>query len=172
MDRLSIVWEWHDGSYDRAQFTRQPSGWRVTGRHGDTRYMIGLDNGFTCQSLEVTSDAAGLTLNRTSAGWFETNTGLVPNSAKAVDLDLGWTAVTNTFPIKRLMQKAQDESTFDVLMISGPDLGMRVVEQTYKRWEDGWVYANVSSGFTADLTVDKSGLVTDYPGLCSRKDLS
>lgn len=171
-DRLSVVWEWHDGSYDRAQITRETQGWRVTGRHGDTRYLIKLDAGFLCQCLEVTSDTDALTLNRTGAGWFETNRGLVPNSGNVFDLDLGWTAVTNTFPIKRLDSVGQAQGSFDVLMITAQSLEMSVVRQSYTRWQEGWVYTNMDSGFTADLTVDKTGIVTDYPGLCTRKDVS
>ncbi|KIN65281.1 putative DNA-binding response regulator [Sulfitobacter noctilucae] len=168
----SVIWEWHDGSYDRAQIIRETQGWRVAGRHGDIRYLIKLDAGFLCQSLEVTSDAAGITLNRTSAGWFETNTGLLPGSANVFDLDLSWTAVTNTFPIKRLDGNATEAGTFDVVMVTAPDLEMKVMQQSYTKWQNGWVYGEEESGYTADLTVDKFGLVTDYPGLCSRKDLS
>ena len=168
---MSIVWEWHDGSYDRVQIQANATGCSVSGRHGDTRYLIGLDAEFACRTLEVSSGAQALTLNRTKAGWLSMDGVLVPHSAKCRDLDLGWTALTNTFPIRRLMAANQPTGTFEVLMIGLPHLDIRVVEQSYTRQEGGWLYQNNDNGYSTLLSVDKNGLVMDYPDLCSRKDL-
>ena len=165
------MWEWHDGSYDRARIHASAEGWTVSGRHGDTRYLIGVDTDFCCRSLEVSCGADGLTLNRTDAGWFGTETGLIPGSAHCRYLDLGWSALTNTFPIRRLTAAQQATATFPVLMIAQPDLNIRVVEQTYTLQEGGWLYQNNESGYQALLTVDRNGLVTDYPDVCTQKDL-
>ncbi|MEO9573212.1 MAG: putative glycolipid-binding domain-containing protein [Tateyamaria sp.] len=169
--RLSIVWEWHDGSYDRVHIQANDKGWTASGRHGDTRYLIELDEEFFCRSLEVSSDAQALTLNRTKAGWMNADAELIPGSADCVDLDLGWAALTNTFPIKRLMAAEQSAGTFLVMMISLPNLEVRMVKQSYSRQDKGWLYQNTESGYAALLSVDRHGFVTDYPELCTRKDL-
>ena len=105
-------------------------------------------------------------------GWRNEDDVLLPGSERARDLDLGWTAVTNSFPLRRLMSRRRSHGQFDVLMISLPDMTPHVVRQSYAREGDGavWRYANQTSGFSARLTVDKNGLVTDYPDLCSKRD--
>ncbi|MEM6373309.1 MAG: putative glycolipid-binding domain-containing protein [Pseudomonadota bacterium] len=168
---VSVVWEWHDGSYDRARFQASDAGCTVSGRHGDTRYLIRVDRDFACRSLEVSHGVKTRTLNRTKAGWLTAQGTMISNSANCVDLDLGWTALTNTFPIRRLIAQRQTFGTFSVLLISLPDLTARPVSQSYSQNENGWLYQNVESGYSAQLSVDRYGLVTDYPGLCTRKDL-
>ncbi|MEO0766788.1 MAG: putative glycolipid-binding domain-containing protein [Pseudomonadota bacterium] len=168
---MSVVWEWHDGSYDRARIEADASGWTVSGRHGDTRYLMKIDENDCCRSLEVTSDADALTLNRTRAGWMTSDAELIADSADCVDLDLGWTALTNTFPIRRLKETGQSQGTFPVIMIGLPDLACRVVTQSYSKQGDSWLYQNTESGYAALLRVDRHGLVTSYPDLCTRKDL-
>ena len=172
LSALSAIWEWHDGSYDRVQFQPAETGWQISGRHGETRYVIGLTPDCTCTALEVSHDTVALTLNRTSGGWYDTGSGRLLDRGGVLDLDLGWSALTNTFPIRRLMAQKAETGWFDVLMITLPDLKPRLVRQRYTLTEDGWYYENKDSGFSALLKVDKYGLVTDYPGLCSRKDIA
>ena len=169
--RLSVVWEWHDDSYDRAQITQNHDGWHITGRHGETRYVITLDAGFCCRTLEASHGTHALTLNRTKSGWLTEKAELVAQSAQVAHLDLGWTALTNTFPIKCLQATEQTTGVFDVLMVTLPNLDISVVPQSYTQQDHGWLYQNKASGFSANLTIDKNGLVTDYPGLCTQKDL-
>ncbi len=168
----SLVWEWHDGSFDRARILPASDGWEITGRHGDTRYVVLLSANYKCRSLEASCGTQTLSLSRTAAGWHDTNAGLIPNTAGIFDLDLGWSALSNTFPIKRLMAQDSREGTFCVLMITEPDLKPQIVRQSYLQRATSWQYANLDSGFTAKLTVDAHGIVADYPGLCHRKDLS
>ena len=166
----AVVWEWHDGSFDRARFDLTPTGWDVTGRHGETRYVIKLNTDHEPVSLEASCGDRTLTLRRTAHGWRDDDNMLLPDSARARDLDLGWTAATNSFPLRRLMARRRGHGQFDVLMVTLPDLETRVVRQSYAREGAIWRYVNHESGFSAQLTVDKDGLVTDYPGLCTRRD--
>jgi hypothetical protein len=57
--------------------------------------------------------------------------------------------------------------------VSMPDLGVRPSRQRYTAGPDvrttGLVrYDSLDSAFTAGLTFDRGGLVTDYPGLSHR----
>ena len=166
----AALWEWHDGTFDRVRFQRTVLGWDVTGRHGETRYVITLDRDFEPHSLEASCGDHTLTLRRRPDGWRDEDNGLIPGSIKARDLDLGWTAVTNSFPIRRLIDRRRSHGTFDVLMISQPDLATRIVRQSYDFDGTFWTYTNHDNGFSARLTVDNDGLVADYPDLCIRKD--
>ncbi|MEW9918418.1 putative glycolipid-binding domain-containing protein [Marimonas sp. MJW-29] len=166
----AIVWEWQDGTFDRARFDLTPTGWDITGRHGETRYVIKLNTDHEPTSLEATCGDRTLSLRRTAGGWRDDDGTLLPNSAGARDLDLGWTAVTNSFPIRRLMARRRGHGRFDVLLVALPDLDTRIVRQSYAREGKFWLYVNHDSGFSARLEVDNHGLVIDYPGLCTRRD--
>lgn len=166
----AVVWEWHDGTFDRARFDLTATGWDVTGRHGESRYIIKINTEHEPVSLEASCGDRTLSLRRTAKGWRNDDDDLLPGSARARDLDLGWTAATNSFPIRRLMARRRRHGQFDVLMITLPDLASSIVRQSYAREGAAWQYTNQDSGFSARLTVDKDGLVTDYPGLCTRRD--
>ena len=165
----AIVWEWDDGSYDRARFDLTSQGWDVSGRHGEARYVIKVNSDHEPVSLEAAYGDRTLTLRRQSDGWRDDEGHLIPGSARARDLDLGWSAVTNSFPIRRLMSRRRMNGRFDVLMVTRPLLDLRIVQQSYAGDGRRWKYVNYDSGFSALLEVDKDGLVTDYPGLCTKR---
>ena len=167
--QLSAVWEWEDGGFDRVGLTQTPAGWHVSGRHGETRYVLTLDPAFRCLTLEASCGEETCSLTRTPLGWLDAQGAACPGGRDAVDLDLGWSAVTNTFPIRRLMAEGRDSGEFEVLLITLPELTVVPARQSYHREADGWRYTNATSGFSALLKVDKNGLVTDYPGLCTRR---
>ena len=107
--QLSAVWEWEDGNFDRVQMAQSVGGWHVSGRHGDTRYVIALDRGFRCLSLEASCGDETCSLTRTPLGWLDADGAACPGGREVVDLDLGWSAVTNTFPIRRLMAEGRGQ---------------------------------------------------------------
>lgn len=165
-----VLWEWEDGSFDRVHIRSAPPGWVITGRHGDTRYVLTLDPDFNAVTLDATSGDLSCTLSHTPDGWRDADRGMIANTAGIRDLDLSWSAVTNTFPIRKLCNRSENTGTFDVLMITLPTLDAMPVRQSYTRQGTDWFYENTTTGFSAQLAVDKDALVTDYPGVCSRKD--
>ena len=171
MPELSALWQWEDGSFDRATYRQTPAGWHVSGRHGDTRYVITLDRQHRCLTLQASCGDHTLSLNRTPIGWQDAEGSVIGGSRAVLDLDLSWSAVTNAFPIRRLMAEERDEGTFDVLMVHQPDFSLEVVRQRYRRDGAGWLYENLDSGFSAHLMVDKDGQVVDYPGLCNLREI-
>ncbi len=168
----SAVWEWHDGSFDRVRFDLTATGWDVTGRRGDTRYAIRLDTDHAPVTLAATHGDHTLALRRTAAGWCDGDGSVIPGSARVRDLDLGWTAVTNSFPIRRLLSRRRAHGQFDVLTVDLPAFAIGIVRQRYDREGDFWRYANRDTGASARLAVDRNGLVQDYPELCHRKAAS
>ena len=146
------------------------------------RLVVGEDG--RVSRLSVTSATAErerhLTINRTDDGVWLLDTGsgsgaVRDDCAGAVDVDLAYSPMFNTIPIRRLgLHREAGEHTLPMVFVSLPDLEVRVVEQTYRtvsvfdedsghaaigfRWDD----------FTADLVVDADGVVASYPGLARR----
>ncbi|GIE98183.1 putative glycolipid-binding domain-containing protein [Paractinoplanes rishiriensis] len=85
----------------------------------------------------------------------------------AFDVDLGGSPLTNTLPIRRLeLLKAEAgvSHRLNVAWVLLPSLEVVQADQIYTPLGDHRVrYA--SETFSADLTVDDEGFVTDYPGL-------
>ncbi|GAA2728097.1 putative glycolipid-binding domain-containing protein [Cellulomonas aerilata] len=94
--------------------------------------------------------------------------------AGALDCDLGLCPLTNTMPVLRsgLLDRADRTVRFTVAWVSVPDLTVHVAVQDYgpaERLPSGGAVVHFDSdGFTADLTVDREGLVVSYPGIADR----
>jgi uncharacterized protein len=96
---------------------------------------------------------------------------------EALDCDLGFSPLTNTMPVLRHGLHRQP-GRVDLVMawISVPDLGVHASHQRYEHLSaDGAgaivKYASVEHGretFTANLELDRAGLVRHYPGLARR----
>jgi uncharacterized protein len=96
-----------------------------------------------------------------------------PDLDGCIDVDISLTPLTNTLPIRRLTWTPGRAQELDVVYVSAPDLTARRVSQRYTLLErdaddDALRYRYESGSFRADLTVDRDGLVTDYPGLWRR----
>jgi uncharacterized protein len=87
--------------------------------------------------------------------------------AGALDVDLGYSPLTNTLPIRRLGLRSAAAGTTHTLAIAWvlvPSLVVVPAKQTYTVVAPGTI--RYSSGdFSADLEVDGDGYVTHYPGL-------
>jgi uncharacterized protein len=87
-----------------------------------------------------------------------------------IDVDLTATPFTNTLPIRRLNLEPGERHVMRVVYVNAPELTVRAVEQAYtclvpkRRYR----YEGLDTGFTAEISVDGDGLVTDYPGLFRR----
>jgi hypothetical protein len=88
----------------------------------------------------------------------------------ALDVDLGFSPLTNTLPIRRLgmLDAAVGVSrTVDVAWILVPSLAVVDSSQTYTVLDDRR-FRFVSGSFAAELDVDEQGYVRHYPGLAQR----
>jgi uncharacterized protein len=93
-----------------------------------------------------------------------------------LDVDISGTPFTNTLPIRRLALQQGSVATLRMAYIMIPELQMKVTEQCYTCLDVtpvGGRYRFESlkdgmSSFTAELPLDKDGLVLDYPGLFCR----
>lgn len=100
--------------------------------------------------------------------------------AGALDCDLGLCPVTNSMPILRLNllstdNAPADETELTMAWVDVPSLRVVAGKQVYSQVRpptDGRdavvLYSSANRGFTAELTVDRDGVVVDYPGLAKR----
>ncbi|MFC4944687.1 putative glycolipid-binding domain-containing protein [Pseudonocardia sp. GCM10023141] len=144
-------------------------------------YRLIVAEGGTVERLSVTCATAArerhLTINRTEDGYWLLDTGSGGTRTEfggAVDVDLAYSAMFNTLPIRRLgLHREAGEHTVPMVFVSLPALDVELVEQTYRTVstldENGTAVVNFRSGdFSADLTVDADGVVLDYPGIARR----
>jgi hypothetical protein len=87
----------------------------------------------------------------------------------ALDVDLGYSPLTNTLPIRRLrmLETPGVRYPIEVAWILLPSLEVVVASQTYRASDEG-VVRFTSGTFSADLIVDERGYVRHYPGLADR----
>lgn len=144
-------------------------------------YRLVVQDDGTVERLSVTSATAQrerhLTLNRTEDGFWLLDTGSGGTRAAldgAVDVDLAFSPMLNTVPIRRLgLQHVAGEHTLPMVFVSLPELTVTAVQQQYRtvsvldadgaarvafRWDD----------FDSELTVDAEGIVGHYPGVATR----
>jgi uncharacterized protein len=147
------------------------------------RYELATDGDFTSRRLIVETEGAGwrreVRLERTAGDW-QVTAGEHGDLAGAdppgldrpgslndtLDVDLEATALTNTLPLRRLGLLGAPPGTVRTLAVAWvrvPSLRVVVVEQTYTVVAGGTVRFS-SGAFSADLSIDAGGFVTDYPG--------
>jgi hypothetical protein len=144
------------------------------------RLVVGEDG--TLERLSVTCATAQrerhLTINRTEDGFWLLDTGSGGSRAEfagAVDVDLAFSPMFNTLPIRRLgLHREAGEHTLAMVFVSLPELEVTAVEQSYRTVsvlddETGHALVEFRSGeSTAELVVDADGVVASYPGLATR----
>lgn len=185
-----LTWQAEDGhGLEGTRLLLGTGGFRALGRMirsdpaGDftASYRLVVADDGRVERLSVTSATAQrerhLTMNRTEDGFWLLDTGSGGTRGPfdgAVDIDLAFSPLFNTIPIRRLgLQREAGEHTLPMVFVSLPELDVQAVEQHYRtvsvldaageakvgfRWND----------FHADLTVDADGVVQHYPGLATR----
>jgi len=87
-----------------------------------------------------------------------------------LDVDLAGTPFTNTLPIRRLAWQSGTRAELAMLYIPFDSFVPLVDAQVYTCIEPGrsFLYEAADRSFSAELTVDETGLVTEYPPLFTR----
>lgn len=85
------------------------------------------------------------------------------------DVDIPLTPFTNSLPINRLRIGVGSEQIIPVIYIDVLAGEVKPVQQKYIRLsENEYHYENIPNDFEADIVVDESGFVVDYPELFVR----
>ena len=86
-----------------------------------------------------------------------------------IDIGIPLTAFTNTLPINRLKLIQDQEQEIQVIYLDLLEEQIKPVRQKYKRLSNTeYHYENVPNDFEANIQVDESGFVIDYPMLFVR----
>lgn len=142
-------------------------------------YELAWDDGWRVHSARLSvmgaKGALSLALKTDGNGhWFDAGDQRRADLSGAIDIDLSASPFTNTFPIRRLGLKKGGSAEIKVVYVAVPSLALSAVTQRYTNLGPGtdgkprWRYEGFPAGFSADITVDADGLVTDYPGLFRR----
>ena len=82
-----------------------------------------------------------------------------------IDVDLGFSPVTNTLPIRRLDLAIGEEVAVTAAWVRFPELTIEPLPQRYMRLaERRYRYESAGGAFVAEIEVDDLGLVTMYEG--------
>jgi hypothetical protein len=185
-----LTWQAEDGhGLEGTRLLLASGGFRALGRMvrtdpaGDftASYRLVVDDAGRVERLSVTCATAQrerhLTMNRTEDGFWLLDRGSGGERGAfggAVDIDLAYSPMFNTLPIRRLgLQRETGEHTLPMVFVSLPDLEVQAVEQQYRTVSvlDPTGSATVAfawNDFHADLTVDADGVVLHYPGVATR----
>jgi hypothetical protein len=122
---------------------------------------------------------AGVTLQRTDGvmtvlssdghgNWTDAH-GPRPDLEGCIDIDFEMTPFTNTLPIRRVKLGIGETMRFQMAYIPADTLEPFPDEQIYTRLsQHTYCFEEADGSFTADITVDDDGFVTDYPELFER----
>jgi hypothetical protein len=94
-----------------------------------------------------------------------------PELEGATDLDLEFSPLTNTFPIRRLNLAVGESAELVAAWVRFPRLTVEPLPQRYTRLSES-VYRYESDGFSAEVEVDDLGLVVRYGDLWERVAVS
>jgi hypothetical protein len=105
-------------------------------------------------------------------GNWKHNGELAPSFAGCIDIDIPLTPFTNTLPIRRLGLKPGESKLILVVYCDLLNDQLIPVTQQYRCISGTqYHYENVPNDFEADIVVDESGLVIDYPQLFVRDSI-
>lgn len=166
-----IVWDWADGSRDKADVLRSEDGLYIRGHHGGLHYWLFANGALQTQWVKVWQAGTGqqlvqLHLLRETGGWRHKGGARIPQSHGALDPDIGCTVATHMLALNRLNLALGEIAKIDVLSIPTGNLQPKVARHRYMRHRGGYDFENLETGAQARLAVDADGWVTDYPGVC------
>lgn len=113
------------------------------------------------QALHLLADGDG--------HWTDAQERPIPSLDGVIDVDIAWSPLTNTLPIRRLDLGEGAEVLVPVAYIAMPSLALSRKDQTYQRRGENQVRFTAEGGtFSADLRVDGNGVIRMYPDLFER----
>jgi hypothetical protein len=88
-----------------------------------------------------------------------------------VDLDLNFSPLTNTLPVRRLNLNVGEKAEVRAAWLKFPGFEIEPLEQSYYRIDrTTYRYESAGGKFTADLKVNETGFVTCYPNFWQIED--
>ncbi|MFN2562304.1 MAG: putative glycolipid-binding domain-containing protein [Jatrophihabitans sp.] len=184
----SAVWDHVGGrrGFEAASITRADAGWTVTGSTTAIEegvpwwvaYEIELSSSFVTRRAQVTgrsgsSPPSSVLIEGDGRGGWAVDGRHEPVLDGCLDVDLESSALTNTFPLRRLDPRPGNSVSVPAVYVRAHGLAVERLEQLYERSQTGPTdvlvdYAAPTFDFACRIAYDVQGLVVDYPGIARR----
>ncbi|MFC4712943.1 putative glycolipid-binding domain-containing protein [Planococcus dechangensis] len=138
----------------------------------EMHYQLELDLKWKIKHVHMQSEGTALHLISTrQSEWIDENGKRMDALTGAIDIDISATPFTNSLPINRYDWKLGQARDFEMVYIQVPLMAVRKVRQTYILLDgkETRTFQYRSGDFQSVITVDEYGLVTNYPGLFTRR---
>jgi hypothetical protein len=185
--RRDIVWEWAD----RPGLEHLALDIRADGITADglvvvqfdsaplrLRYTVRCEGTWRVREASLALDRGGerstIEIRRDDLDHWIVDGAARPDLDGCTEIDIMATPFTNTLPIRRLSLAPDAATPLRVVYVRIPDLSIEAIDQEYTRLDPAeppgrFRYRSLVSGFTAELAVDRDGIVQDYPGIWHRR---
>ncbi len=148
----------------------------VTGENGSgpfgAWYQLFYDRQWCIKAVSIyLTDARWFIAKSRNPGQWVDGDGRVINALSGcTDIDLAASPFTNTCAIRRLGLAAGESADIDAALLPFDSLEPARARQRYTCLEPGrrYRYENLANSYSVELTADRDGLVTDYPGVFKR----
>jgi uncharacterized protein len=135
-------------------------------------YTLVLDKNFRTLEIRIMveqSPGSMTALHLLASGdgtWTDADEQHIPELDGCIDVDIQWSPVTNTLPVRRLGLETDSEEAIPVAYIELPSLRVTRATQRYTRIDNRTVqYTSETRDFVRELTLDDDGFVVLYPDL-------
>ena len=161
--------EWAQGTADETESRLYGTAIFVyDGKPCCLEYLIECDTAGGCVSAEIVGEAGDDIIEIEIAVDGDGNWSIdgqdIPGVKGCVDIDLNFSPVTNTLPIRRLKLGVGESREVSAAWLRFPSFKLERLDQTYTRLDENtYRYESAGGTFTRDLKVTEFGLVTEYP---------
>jgi hypothetical protein len=172
----AILWRNEEGGADRCTLEAGTAGFRLhgvallaeDGAPVEARYAVGGDGFWRTRRVDVVvawpDRLVELLLEADGAGGWTLDGRRLAAVEGCLDVDLAFTPATNTLPLRRVKLEVGEMIEVECAWLRFPELSVERALQRYERLTFDR-YRFTSGSFSAELGVDRNGLVLDYPGL-------
>ena len=186
----TLLWQRNDSpGSEWCAFAREPDGWRLRGivlaevatAPVLVHYVVALATDWSTRAVEIAMRTGAATesrrLNLTVSPDHHWQIEREPDPDPAlpvdvpavlhglIDIDLGFSPVTNTLPIRRLEPAIGEAVAVTAAWVRFPELTIEPLPQRYMRLaERRYRYESAGGAFVVEIEVDDLGLVTTYEG--------
>lgn len=161
--------------HDTCRLSQTSDGWMLSGHaqfrdelgQAELNYIVRCSADWVTQSVDLTGqhgrNQVRAKLTQAGGAW-QIGDVAQPEVKHAKDVDLSFTPATNLMPLRRLRDGGV---SVQAAWLEYPSAVLKPLHQTYTPTglPDVVHYSAEETGFTTELTVDRSGFVTLYPGL-------
>lgn len=176
-DHQSIIWQRLDmPGHESASVFADDEGWTADGsavfvyegRACRLDYLIECDDewntAFATINGWVGDEVIDLEIEVDQGGRWTINGEGCPEVDGCIDIDLNFSPVTNTLPIRRLEMAVGESEGVRSAWLRFPSFKFEALDQIYTRLDDTtYRYESGGGRFVRELKVNEFGLVTDYP---------